>query len=123
MLARAEGRLADALIEWRREDADREDPVLPLLAMGLLHDRIGRTDSAVHYLERYLGTPSRARHFTDPYWRGRVLQRLATLYEERGEPGRAAARSRELIELWQDADPVLQPRVAEARARLTRLDG
>jgi hypothetical protein len=43
---------------------------------------------------------------------------LARAYDERGDAAQAVAHYREFIELWKDADPELQPRVAEVRARL-----
>jgi hypothetical protein len=61
------------------------------------------------------------RLFSDAHWRAPVVERLAQLHEARGERARASEYYRSFIELWQDADPELQPRVREARRRLAAL--
>lgn len=119
-LAAAEGRYDDAITDWRREDGEREDPVPALVHIGRFFDRAGQTDSARVYYERYLTTESRIRYHTDARWRGPVLERLAELYDERGEPETARSYRARFVELWAGADPELQPRVTAARARLTR---
>ncbi|HUP19797.1 MAG TPA: hypothetical protein VM778_07560 [Gemmatimonadota bacterium] len=48
-------------------------------------------------------------------------ERLAALYEARGETPRAVHHYRALIELWKDADPALHPRVAAAMRALARV--
>ena len=47
-----------------------------------------------------------------------VLQHLAQLYDEAGDTEAAARTYARFVELWQDADPELQPRVRAARERL-----
>lgn len=42
---------------------------------------------------------------------------------EKGDAGRARKYYQDVVNLWSRADPELQPRVAEARARLARLAG
>lgn len=119
-LAAAEARYEDAIIDWRREDGEREDPLPALVHIGSFYDRIGQADSARVYYERYLTTNSRIRYHMDARWRGPVLERLAELYDERGEPETARSYRARFVELWAGADPELQPRVNAARARLTR---
>lgn len=48
-------------------------------------------------------------------------ERLGPLYEARGEPEEAAAHYSAFVELWQDADPELQPRVQAAQVRLKEI--
>ena len=43
------------------------------------------------------------------------------LYDERGDLENAALHYAQFVELWADADPVLQPRVVAARARLEEI--
>lgn len=50
-------------------------------------------------------------------------QRLGRLYAEMGETEKAAAAYRRFIEAWEDAEEPLQPRVEDARRRLTALTG
>lgn len=80
-------------------------------------------DSAIASLERYVATPSWTR-FTLPvdglYLAG-VYKRLGELYEEQGDRAKAASYLSKFVELWKDADPELQPKVRDARARLVRL--
>jgi hypothetical protein len=52
-----------------------------------------------------------------------VYKRLGELYENKGDSARAAANYRQFIAFWKDADPDLQPVVADARRRLTRIAG
>jgi hypothetical protein len=54
---------------------------------------------------------------------GPTYERLSVLYEERGASDQAIDYANRLIELWQHADPELQPFVREARARIARLAG
>ena len=56
-----------------------------------------------------------------PTRRAGALQRLGELYEAKGDAANAAKAYREFIELWKNADPELQPRVAEAKRRLAKL--
>ena len=48
-------------------------------------------------------------------------ERLGQLYEAKGDTIRAVEHYHKFIELWKDADAVLQPRVKAARDRLYRL--
>lgn len=46
----------------------------------------------------------------------------AEIYEQSGDRERAIEHYRAFVELWEDADPELQPRVEQARAALARLE-
>jgi eukaryotic-like serine/threonine-protein kinase len=121
-IALAESRPWDALDELQRSDrGGRPTAALPLLARA--YDRAGQMDSAVVFYERYLHTPDLARILGDPEWLAPTLERLAQIYEVRGERQKATDRYTRLVELWKDADPELQPRVREARRRLAALRG
>jgi hypothetical protein len=48
-------------------------------------------------------------------------ERIAQLYDARGDTAKAVEHYRDFIELWKDADPELQPRVKAARDRLRLL--
>jgi len=93
--------------------------LLPDLAM--MYERAGMADSAVVVYERYLETPDFFRYQADAFHLGPVLERLAGLHDDRGARGAAASYYARFVELWQDADPELQPRVDAARRRLQRL--
>ena len=52
-----------------------------------------------------------------------VLRRLGALYEEMGERDKAVEYYSRFVELWKDADPELQPVVADVGARIVQLVG
>ncbi|MDX1393444.1 MAG: tetratricopeptide repeat protein [Gemmatimonadota bacterium] len=83
-----------------------------------VHDRAGRADDAIREYEAFLSEPLHDRLLVDIFGRAPTLERLAQLYDETGDAESAAARYAAFVELWADADPVLQPRVAAARTRL-----
>ena len=55
-----------------------------------------------------------------PFYPRSFLER-GQLYEQLGERDKAAAAYTRFLALWKDADPALQPQLAEARAGLVRL--
>jgi eukaryotic-like serine/threonine-protein kinase len=127
-IALAERRYDDAVREFR--DADRSGCVactLPVLARA--YDLAGDADSAAAIYARYLELPSLDRmvitsesvYHTDALYRAGALVRLGELSENRGDKARAASTYARFIALWQDADPELQPKVAEARRRLAAI--
>ena len=73
--------------------------------------------------ERYLSTPyfDKGRIDLDPLRVPAIHERLGQLYESLRKSEKAEEHDRAFIELWKNADPELQPRVADARRRLARL--
>ena len=124
-VALAEGRHAEAIAEFRLADERSLNPcrscALPPLADA--YDLAGEPDSAVAVYERFLGE----RYFgmdelhAALHYLPSIYERLGALYEARGEPGRAIHYYGKLVELWQDADPELQPRVEAARRAIEAL--
>jgi len=49
-------------------------------------------------------------------------KRIGELYEARGDREKALTHYLKFVDLWKNADPELQLRVAEVRARITRLN-
>jgi tetratricopeptide (TPR) repeat protein len=94
-------------------------PARPELARAL--DRAGRSDSAIATYERYLAALSADRVLVDMFELPNALLRLAELHEARGERAVAARNYLRFAKLWKNADPDLQPRVENARARAARL--
>ena len=86
------------------------------------YDLAGKVDEAIAQFERYLTStyPFRGRD-TDSQFLAGIYKRLGELYEAKRDREKAATNYTRFIELWKDADPELQPKVAEARARLARL--
>jgi len=48
-------------------------------------------------------------------------KRLGELYEAKGDNAKAVSHYSAFVNLWQRADPDLQPKVTEVRARMDRL--
>jgi tetratricopeptide (TPR) repeat protein len=71
---------------------------------------------------RRLVTPSMTSKFTS-FLEPRFVLELARLLDETGDTEAAAAEYARFAELWQDADPELQPLVEEARQRAAALGG
>ncbi len=61
------------------------------------------------------------RSFAGRAWDPVAAYRLARVYEEMGELAQARQAYELFVESWRDADPELQPMVAEARAAVQRL--
>lgn len=88
------------------------------------YTRDGDDRSALELYERYLETPYIYRTMEVDYAQlAHTLVASAELYERIGDSEAAARNYARFIELWQDADPELQPRVRAARARLEAIVG
>jgi tetratricopeptide (TPR) repeat protein len=128
-VALAEGRSGDAAeLYGRAHDQFRGCPGCFLARLGTALHAAGRSDSAVVVLTRYLEVPWSDRILPfeiqtdgDQLFLGLVLEWLSDLHEARGEPDLAVAYYARLVDLWDGADPELQPRVQAARQALMRL--
>jgi tetratricopeptide (TPR) repeat protein/TolB-like protein len=125
-IAMAEGRYDTAVTHFWRSDSLPDGPLDACaicidVPIGMAHDRAGRPDSAIAHYEHYLVTPFLGRSGQDAFRRAWVLRRLGELYEAKNEPAKAERYYREFVELWKNADPVLQPQVTDVRRRLARL--
>jgi tetratricopeptide (TPR) repeat protein len=119
----AEGKAIEAVGEFRAGDQAPDGPVsscaICLYAnLAQAFDRANLADSAIIYYERYVTTPMLNRLFQDPQYLAGTLKRLGELYEAKGDRQKAASVYTRFVELWKDADPELQPKVAEVRRRL-----
>ena len=83
-----------------------------------LLQRVGREDEALGW---YGSIAERAAY--ELVYLAPAHRRQAEIYARRGQPDLAAQHYRRFIELWSEADPELQPVVAEARSRLEGLEG
>jgi tetratricopeptide (TPR) repeat protein len=124
----AEGKPLEAIPELLASDTAVDGPVNScviciLPSLGNAYDRAGRPDSAIAVFERYFDTPTTQRLNLDLDIANvpRLSRRLGELYEAKGDRQKAAAHYRRFVDLWQNADPELQPQVAEIRQRLSRL--
>jgi tetratricopeptide (TPR) repeat protein len=132
-IALAEHHPTDAVREFSLGDRLPDGPVdacRPRLTqqLGRAYDLSNMSDSAIALFERYvathdvcqLGGPSYPAGFDGVYLAG-IHKRLGELYEAKGDRAKAADNYLRFIELWKNADPELQPKVAEVKRRLERL--
>ena len=82
------------------------------------HARAGNDARAIELYEAYLADRYFWRLEADALELPKVLIGAAEAYERRGDTENAARMYARFIELWQDADAELQPRVRAARERL-----
>jgi tetratricopeptide (TPR) repeat protein len=94
---------------------------LPDLARA--YDEAGHADSAVAAYERFIKGHDGFRYLVDWLYFAPAHKRLGELCETRGDFEKAVEYYNAFVELWQDADPELQPQVAEVRRRIARLVG
>ncbi len=126
LIAVGEKRYPEAIRELWRADTTYDGPdgscyICVLDDIGGAWNQAGVADSAIYYWERYLNSPLMGRQGQDGAQRALMLKRLGELYEARGDVANAARRYREFVQLWERADPRLQPKVAEVRRKLSRL--
>ncbi len=86
-------------------------------------DVAGQPDSAIALYERALASPSVFGNLYELTWYPLALHRLGELHESLGHRDEAIDYYQRFIELWNEADPELQPQVKAARDRLTGLVG
>jgi len=117
-VALAEGRPEEAVERFRQADEIAGGcTICGLYEIGHAYDEAGNADSAIAVYERFLDTPWYNRTGEDGR-RGPILERLGQLHDARGDLEDAAKYYAMFVELWADADDVLQPRVQAAQARL-----
>jgi tetratricopeptide (TPR) repeat protein len=125
----ATGNPQNAIAEFRRSDVGYDGAPASECApcvfydIARAYDAARQSDSAVANFERYLSTPfwGRMDLELDPVRVPAIRERLGQLYESMGNTEKAIENYRAFIDLWKNADPELQPRVADARKRLARL--
>jgi tRNA A-37 threonylcarbamoyl transferase component Bud32/tetratricopeptide (TPR) repeat protein len=83
----------------------------------------GLPDSALAIYAEYRRSPigSRPRQGPDREMGAARIEALAKMFDAKGDTANAVVQYREFIELWKNADPELQPRIAAARDRLAQL--
>jgi tetratricopeptide (TPR) repeat protein len=121
MIAMGEERYQDAIDAYRSFYDQVGCNVCGLHELGRTYDELGNADSALAVYERAVSLPDAF----GVYWESRRLPstyiRLGELYEERGDRESAIEYYNELVELWANADPELQPVVEDVRGRIARL--
>ncbi len=123
-VALAEGRTQDAISEFRAWYDETGCPRCAQFEIGAAYEQAKQPDSALAAYERGVTSPAGPNSVYDQAWTlAQSYQRLGELYEERGNKDRALDYYGRFVQLWKDADPVLQPQVKEIRERMTKLAG
>ncbi|MDQ8153359.1 MAG: protein kinase [Gemmatimonadota bacterium] len=119
-LALAEGKYAEAAAQFGEASKTdmASDYIGPWYAQAL--DLAGQADSAITEFEKYVAFPDATFQLHRDYLAG-SHKRLGELYEAKGNSAKAIEHYQKFTTLWKDADPELQPKVREARARLDAL--
>ena len=122
-IALAEGRVQDAILGYRAWTEQAENPADGLFELATAYERAHQPDSAVAAYERSAAAPGVRAPLVlfdplDARALPATLQRLGALYRARGERAKAREYYGRFVDLWKDADPELQPIVAQARAAL-----
>jgi tetratricopeptide (TPR) repeat protein len=126
-IAIAEKRYADALTEFRQSAVGSdgrpasEDMVSVHFNLGRTFDLLNQRDSAIAELEAAVSAPYFDRLDMDPTVLAGSHKRLGELYDAKGDRERAISHLSKFVELWKNADPELQPAVADAKRRLAKL--
>jgi tetratricopeptide (TPR) repeat protein len=126
-IALAERRPLEALALFRKSDTLPDGPVDECAAciyapIARAFDEAGVPDSAILAFEHFLSLPALplATEMHPTYLAG-TYKRLGELYEQQGNAGKALEYYGKFVALWKNADPDLQPRVADVRRRIARL--
>jgi len=121
-LALVEGDVAEAVREASAVDRDASCGPCMSALLSIVYDRANQPDSSLAHYEnvatnRWAVLPVESASLPGAY------QRMGELYEARGDNEKAVESYNAFVDLWDEADPELQPRVADIRARIARLVG
>jgi tetratricopeptide (TPR) repeat protein len=121
-IALGEKRYLDAAHEARSASsgscASCDEPFL-----GMMYDMAQMPDSAIAAFTKYVDSKSLQRINNDQYFLAMAYRRLGDLWENKGDKAKAVDYYTKFVDLWKNADPELQPKVAEAKSRLAKLTG
>jgi tetratricopeptide (TPR) repeat protein len=125
LIALAEKRPLDALEEFKLGDRLPDGPVSAcvrchLADLAQAYDAAGARDSTIATMERYVALSS-PEVWPDQDFLALFHRRLGELYDATGNSSKAIPHYERFVELWKNADPELQPKVAQARQRLAVL--
>jgi tetratricopeptide (TPR) repeat protein len=123
-IALAEGKPTEAITRFR-EGMAIDATCFPCYAATFARafDAAGNADSATAWGERYLSSTSSRRIISD--WRELppLLVMMGDLSAETGDRAKAAEYYQKYIDLRREADPSLQPQVAEVKKKLAEVAG
>jgi tetratricopeptide (TPR) repeat protein len=118
----AGGELETGIAELHRGFQGSGCPPCELSTLARAFEMAGESDSALTYWEAYATSPVRWSFF-DATELPTSYRRAGELYEAKGDSEKALEYYNRFVELYQDADPELQPIVRDVRERMARLVG
>ena len=123
-IALQEGKPTEALARFR-EGFAIDATCFTCYAAGFARafDAAGNADSAMAWGERYLASASNRRISSD--WREMpaLLIRMGDMSADKGDRAKAAEYYQKYVDLRREADPALQPQVAEVKKKLAEVAG
>ncbi len=124
-VALAENRTKDAITEFEAIGPKGQRAEWGRWDLGVAFERAGQPDSAIAAYESAAAPGGSGwKVVQENAWAlAPSYKRLGELYEERGDKARASEYYGQFVNLWKDADPVLQPAVRDARQRMGELAG
>ncbi|MEP6574481.1 MAG: protein kinase [Gemmatimonadota bacterium] len=123
-LALAENRPKDAIAEFEEIRRKGQRAEWGQWETGVAFERANLPDSAIAHYELAASPAGSGFKIVERQWaQAPSLKRLGELYEQRGDKAKSIENYSAFIDIWKDADPVLQPAVREAKDRLAKLAG
>ncbi len=124
MVARGEGRWRDAATAYDAHRIQLKCPNCDLVSAAQVWELAGEPDSALARYEASVTLPEARVSAGDvSYTLGPTYRRLGEMYEARGDRSKALKYYGDFVDLWRDADEVLQPQVKDVRERMAGLAG
>jgi tRNA A-37 threonylcarbamoyl transferase component Bud32/tetratricopeptide (TPR) repeat protein len=125
-IAFAEGSFSEGIKQLRASWMLPDGPNGPCsicesVELGRAFDLANQPDSALTHFDAFLSGHAWNRWNPDATFLAPVLKRMGELYEAKADRAKAYAMYARFVDLWKNADPELQPKVAEVRRRMARL--
>jgi eukaryotic-like serine/threonine-protein kinase len=122
LVALTTGHPDEAIPAFRAMEEQARCPFCGVWELGLAFERANQPDSALAAYERVADSAGiYTKMIEAPRALAPSLKRLGELYEGRGEKEKAVQSYSRFVDLWKEADPVLQPAVRQAKERLAAL--
>ena len=122
-VAMAEERWADAIEAYRASGVTASSTGGGLFDIADAFDRMGEPDSALAIYETAMNAPSLGRFSSSKQSIAGAYRRMGEIHEAKGDVDKAVEYYNLFVELWENADPQLQPVVDDLRGRIERLVG
>ncbi len=122
-MALQEHRAQDAIQAFRDAETNAQCYLCAVRPLGLAYEQAGQPDSAIAAYERATGWHVGPAVMQDGLSLAPSFRRLGQLYEARGDTAKALDNYTKFLDLWREADPVLQPQIREVKERVAGLSG